>query len=213
MAVGEVVPPSDAKREIPLLQQAFYLQGQQGLRGFELIFRADDIACIPELARAVFRPGHLRKGFAKGGGAFGRPGPPQVAGHPRIAGIAQKGGFPVGGVFFAGGAKRVHAPAGASFFIDAGDADRIDELIPRANVKPGKISITSAHLMGGCAMGRDASDSVTDGWGRVHGAPWLFVADSSLFPMCSEVNPYVTVMALADKVAEGIRTNAGELLS
>lgn len=116
-------------------------------------------------------------------------------------------------VFFAAGAKRVHAPAGTSFFIDAADADRIDELIPRANVKKGRISITSAHLMGGCAMGNDASDSVADGWGRVHGVPSLFVADASLFPQCSEVNPYVTVMALADRVAEGIRNNAGELLS
>jgi choline dehydrogenase-like flavoprotein len=116
-------------------------------------------------------------------------------------------------VFFAAGAKRVHAPAGENFFIDLADADRVDELIPRANVKPGKISITSAHLMGGCAMGRDTTDSVTDGWGRVHDVPWLYVADSSLFPQCSEVNPYVTVMALADRVAEGIRNNAEELLS
>jgi choline dehydrogenase-like flavoprotein len=116
-------------------------------------------------------------------------------------------------IFFAAGAKRVHAPAGKTFFIDAADAGRIDEEIPRANVKPGKMSITSAHLMGGCGMGRDASDSVTDGWGRVHGVPWLFVADSSLFPQCSEINPYVTVMALADRVAEGIRTDAGALLA
>ncbi len=116
-------------------------------------------------------------------------------------------------IFFAAGAKRVHAPAGKTFFIDAADAGRVDELIPRDRVTPGKISVTSAHLMGGCRMGRDATDSVTDGWGRVHGVPWLFVADSSLFPQCSEVNPYVTVMALADRVAEGIRSNAGELLS
>jgi choline dehydrogenase-like flavoprotein len=67
--------------------------------------------------------------------------------------------------------------------------------------------------MGGCRMGRDASHSVTDGWGRVHGVPWLHIADSSLFPQSSEVNPYVTVMALADRVAEGIRNNSGELLS
>jgi choline dehydrogenase-like flavoprotein len=116
-------------------------------------------------------------------------------------------------IFFAAGAKRVHAPAGTNFFIDAADADRIEELIPRSNVKPGKISITSAHLMGGCAMGRDATDSVADRWGRVHGVPWLFIADSSLFPQCSDVNPYLTVMALADRVAEGILNNAGELLS
>jgi choline dehydrogenase-like flavoprotein len=66
--------------------------------------------------------------------------------------------------------------------------------------------------MGGCRMGNGPSDSVTDSWGQVHGVPWLQVADSSLFPRCSEVNPYVTVMALADRVAEGVRRKAPELL-
>ena len=62
-------------------------------------------------------------------------------------------------------------------------------------------------------MGSSALDSVTDSWGRVHGSRGLFVADSGLFPRASEINPYVTVMALADRVAEGIRKNAGELLT
>jgi choline dehydrogenase len=53
-------------------------------------------------------------------------------------------------------------------------------------------------------MGRDASDSVTDDRGRVHGVPWLRVADSSLFPDSIEINPYLTIMALADRVAEGV---------
>ena len=114
-------------------------------------------------------------------------------------------------IFFAG-ASRVHAPAGVSFFIERSDADRVEELIPRRNVIPGKISVASAHIMGGCGMGRDASDSVTDSWGRVHGAPGLYVGDSGLFPRASEINPYVTVMALADRVAEHIREHAGELL-
>ena len=77
----------------------------------------------------------------------------------------------------------------------------------------GRTSVSAAHLMGGCGMGSGADGSVTDAWGRVHGVPWLFVADSSLFPQCSQINPYVTVMALADRVAEGIRVNAGELLA
>ena len=115
-------------------------------------------------------------------------------------------------IFFAAGASRVHAPAGVSFFIERSDADRVEELIPRRNVIPGKISVASAHIMGGCGMGRDASDSVTDSWGRVHGAPGLYVGDSGLFPRASEINPYVTVMALADRVAEHIREHAGELL-
>ena len=79
--------------------------------------------------------------------------------------------------------------------------------------RPGKISVTSAHLMGGCGMGRDASDSVTDGWGRVHGVPWLRVADASLFPDALETNPYLTVMALADRVAERLRADAAALLA
>jgi choline dehydrogenase-like flavoprotein len=115
-------------------------------------------------------------------------------------------------IFFAAGAIRVHAPAGQSFCIEAADADRVDELIVRERVKPGRISVASAHLMGGCRMGADRASSVTDSWGRVHGVPWLFVADSSLFPHASEINPYVTVMALADRVAERIRVDAPELI-
>jgi choline dehydrogenase-like flavoprotein len=46
----------------------------------------------------------------------------------------------------------------------------------------------------------------------VHGAPWLFVADASLFPDSIEINPYLTIMALADRVAQRIRQEAGTLL-
>jgi choline dehydrogenase-like flavoprotein len=108
-------------------------------------------------------------------------------------------------VFFAAGAARVHAPAARPFFIEAADASRIDALIPFDGLTLGKVTISSAHPMGGCRMGADRADSVTDGWGRVHGVPWLFVADASLFPRCAEINPYVTVMALADRVAERVR--------
>jgi choline dehydrogenase-like flavoprotein len=61
-------------------------------------------------------------------------------------------------------------------------------------------------------MGRGPADSVTDGFGRVHGIPWLFVADSSLFPNSLEINPYLTIMALADRVAETIRKDVHALL-
>ncbi len=116
-------------------------------------------------------------------------------------------------VFFAAGARRVHAPASDRFFIDAADAGRVDELITREQLKLGKLSITSAHLMGGCRMGAGPADSVTDAWGQVHGVPWLFVADGSLFPACAEINPYITIMALADRVAERLRERAGELFA
>ncbi len=116
-------------------------------------------------------------------------------------------------IFFAAGARRVHAPAGSRFFIEADESDRLEAFIPRENVVPGKISVTSAHVMGGCRMGAGPEDSVTNAWGEVHGVPWLFVADASLFPRCSEINPYVTIMALADRVAERVRARAPELLA
>jgi len=60
-------------------------------------------------------------------------------------------------------------------------------------------------------MGQGPATSVCDARGQVHGLPWLFVADASLFPACAGINPYVTIMALADRVAEGIRGRIAEL--
>jgi choline dehydrogenase-like flavoprotein len=108
-------------------------------------------------------------------------------------------------IFFAAGAHAVHAPTAVPATIEAHQAARIDELILERHFKPGKTSVSAAHLMGGCGMGTTAADSVTDAWGRVHGLPWLRVADASLFPDALEINPYLTVMALADRVAEKVR--------
>ncbi|HUP87832.1 MAG TPA: GMC family oxidoreductase, partial [Longimicrobiales bacterium] len=108
-------------------------------------------------------------------------------------------------IFFAAGALRVHAPTASPHVIEAWEEERIDRRISEEHFLPGKTTLSAAHLMGGCSMGTDASDSVTDSYGRVHGMPWLRVADSSLFPDSLEINPYLTIMSLADRVAEGIR--------
>jgi choline dehydrogenase-like flavoprotein len=110
-----------------------------------------------------------------------------------------------GRLFFAGGAKRAHLPAMANFFVEAADAGRLDELVQRDRFKLGQIAVSAAHLMGGCRMGTDPATSVTDAWGRVHGKPGLYVADASLFPGSAEVNPYLTIMALANRVAEAVK--------
>jgi choline dehydrogenase-like flavoprotein len=115
-------------------------------------------------------------------------------------------------IFFAAGAVRVHAPFADPPLIEQRDAARLDDLISPRHWRPGKISLSAAHLMGGCAMGRTRTDSVTDAWGRVHDLPWLRVADASLFPDSLEINPYLTIMALADRVAEGVRQDAASLV-
>jgi len=114
-------------------------------------------------------------------------------------------------IFFGAGAVRVHAPLADPPLLDRADRDRIDQLIDDRHFRPGRVSVSAAHLMGGAAMGHDETDSVTDSWGRLHGRPWLRVADASLFPDSLEINPYLTVMALADRVADGVLGDLGAI--
>ncbi|HEX6058343.1 MAG TPA: GMC family oxidoreductase [Gemmatimonadaceae bacterium] len=115
-------------------------------------------------------------------------------------------------IFFAAGAVRVHAPSADPPLLERSEMGRLESRVHRRHFKTGRISVSAAHLMGGAGMGEDAYDSVTDAFGRVHGVPWLRVADASLFPDSLEINPYLTIMALADRVAEGIRRDAPSLL-
>lgn len=115
-------------------------------------------------------------------------------------------------IFFAAGAVRAHLPLSPCMTVERGDANRLDQMAKELKFTPGKTPVSAAHLQGGCAMGRGWEDSVTDSCGRVHGIPGLFVADASLFPNSVEINPYLTIMALADRVAETIRKDLPALL-
>jgi len=103
-------------------------------------------------------------------------------------------------------------PVAKNTTIEAADAARLEDIAAAAEFNPGKVPVSAAHLQGGCGMGGGPDDSVTDSYGRVHGTPWLFVADSSLFPNSLEINPYITIMALADRAAQRIREEAPVLL-
>jgi choline dehydrogenase-like flavoprotein len=102
-------------------------------------------------------------------------------------------------------------PVARDTTIEARDATRLEEIAAEAEFKPGKVPVSAAHLQGGCTMGSGPHDSVTDSYGRVHGMPWLYVADASLFPNSLEINPYITIMALADRAAQRIREEAPAL--
>jgi choline dehydrogenase-like flavoprotein len=108
-------------------------------------------------------------------------------------------------IFFGAGAARVHVPLANPPELRATEESQIDERIRPEHFLAGTVPVSAAHLMGGCGMGSSADDSVTDASGRVHAHPWLRVADSSLFPDSLQINPYLTIMALADRVAETIR--------
>jgi choline dehydrogenase-like flavoprotein len=67
--------------------------------------------------------------------------------------------------------------------------------------EPPVASWASAHVMGTCKMSSNEDDGVVDPEGKVWGSENLFVADASVFPSASGVNPMVTNMAIADWIA------------
>lgn len=63
---------------------------------------------------------------------------------------------------------------------------------------------TSAHQMGTCRMSTTAKKGVVDPRGRVWGTEGLYVADASVFPSASGVNPMVTNMAISNRTSRGV---------
>jgi len=67
---------------------------------------------------------------------------------------------------------------------------------------------TTAHILGGCVMGANRAEGVVDGHGRVFGHPGLYVADGSVVPVNLNVNPALTITALAEYIMEQIPTRS-----
>ena len=86
--------------------------------------------------------------------------------------------------------------------------------LSRLDAAPNRLTVASAHQMGTARMGADPAEHACDPRGRVRrddkGAlvDGLYVADTSLFPTASGVNPMVTVMALARRVARTVAAEA-----
>jgi len=60
------------------------------------------------------------------------------------------------------------------------------------------------HNMGVARMSERPADGVTNGWGRLHEMPNVFVSDGSLFSSSAAPNPTLTIVALAIRQAEHI---------
>jgi len=110
----------------------------------------------------------------------------------------------------AAGAQRIVAVGTPGVWFDARSESNWDAYLARLgrfDMGANRAMAFSAHQMGSARAGADPAASATDPFGRVRrdtrGAlvSGLYVADASLLPTALGVNPMVTVMALAARVA------------
>ncbi len=110
-------------------------------------------------------------------------------------------------IAFAGGATRVSTLHTVPIDIERAQwtpayRDAFAERLRRLGYGPNRQIFFSAHQMGSARMGADSKTSVVDPNGAVWGYDNLLVADASLFPQASGVNPMLTIYAMAARVAE-----------
>ncbi len=120
-----------------------------------------------------------------------------------------------------GGSRRMVAlgTPPAWFAADGGPGDRaaFEAYLARLrdfDFRPNRGTVASAHQMGSTRAGGPPADYPCDPWGRVRTAdarpgrdatiPGLYVGDASLFPTALGVNPMITTMAWARRVARTV---------
>ncbi len=81
-----------------------------------------------------------------------------------------------------------------------------DVQLERHGMGVNRLPVFSAHQMGTCRMGADPTQSVLDGSCQVHDIKGLFVCDGSVFPAASGVNPMLSIMTLAHRASQYIKT-------
>lgn len=100
---------------------------------------------------------------------------------------------------FAAGAKKViPVHHDGEFYSNLKDCKAAIDDLPQ---KLHRQRIMTAHLMGGCTMGEDASESVVNSQGKFHHADNLYVIDGSVFPTSIGANPQLSIYGLAFKQA------------
>ena len=81
--------------------------------------------------------------------------------------------------------------------------------IPAGSINEGLFGIPmTAHILGGCPIGRTAEEGVVDTEFRVHGYPGLYVVDGAIMPANPGVNPSLSIAALAEYAMSRIPASA-----
>jgi choline dehydrogenase-like flavoprotein len=103
-------------------------------------------------------------------------------------------------IFFTAGAREVVVPIAGVPTLRDGDVSPLQGL----RVRPRQISAMAFHPLGTARAGADPAASVVDPQLQVHGVDGLYVADGSVIPSSLGVNPQITIMALAARLARSL---------
>jgi len=108
----------------------------------------------------------------------------------------------IAGVFLDAGAAEVYLPLFGAPPLRT--RDDLAKVMSRP-IDSRLIESVTYHPLGSARMGSDPGTSVVDQRGEAHDLPGLFVADGSILPTSLGVNSQLPIMAVATKVAWGLR--------
>jgi choline dehydrogenase-like flavoprotein len=109
----------------------------------------------------------------------------------------------LGELMFAAGAVEV-APGAAGWHRRVTDAATMARLEHEAPSDPRAYSLALSHMFGTCKMGSDRDTNVVRPDFRHHAVDRLYVADASVFPTNTGVNPQIAIMAMGACCARSI---------
>jgi choline dehydrogenase-like flavoprotein len=101
-------------------------------------------------------------------------------------------------LLFAAGARRVILPIASVPELRDGDLAPLAAHRPRAS----ELKVMAFHPLGTARMAATAADGVLDAHGAPHGTSNLYICDGSAVPTALGVNPQLTIMALATRLAD-----------
>jgi len=178
-----MVPPGAAASQLPF----------HGAESWELLKDYHRMALTGVMIEDSTTGVVQRAPFGLGGPRYGLT----ASDHERLVFGAKK----LAELHFAMGATRVMMPFAHRHMLRS-----VDELasIDTKSIPKSSLDLFTVHLMGTCQIGSRAESSVVNPRGELWDLPGCYVADASLLPTASAVNPQVSIMALAMLVAERI---------
>ncbi|NWF69939.1 MAG: GMC family oxidoreductase [Chloroflexi bacterium] len=118
-------------------------------------------------------------------------------------------------------ALRIHVAAGALETVGPqnerplyrpgtnGGLERYLEKVAALGLRGNGFALFSAHQMASCRIGGSAALGAVDPNGETYEVKGLFVADGSVLPTCSGVNPMLTILGTAHFLAQRIKARIG----